>query len=768
FFNDLYKGGTSEHAFDWEFIKKDGSKIYVETSVALMKDNKDRTIGFRGIVRDRTERVQSEKDSAEINEELASLNDELEMSIERANQMTAESAMAYLELDQIFQASTEGMWVISSSFDILRVNKMFLSIIDKSNEEIIGKKCYEVFPIHLCHTQKCPLSRIMDDSVNHVEFDIEVKIKDSSSNPFILSAYPFRDVGNEIIGAVIGLKDITERKKSETLQEEKIKAEADNLAKSAFLANMSHEMRTPLNGIIGMTELIEDTDLNDNQKKIFDTISNEAKSLVGIVSDVLDFSKIEAGKFDLENIEFDLRHLIDNVSSSIAMRARQKGLEFISFLSPDVPCIVIGDPGRLRQILINLAGNSLKFTHKGEIFIHAKKLDDLDEDKVKIRFSVKDTGIGIAKDKQKKIFESFTQADGSTTRKYGGTGLGTAISRQLVEMMGGEIGVESEEGKGSIFWFTIEFLKQTDTKGALKREDVDLNNLKVLVVDQNQNNRYVQIEYLNAWGCSPVEAKDEKEALSIYKESVSSQDPFDLLLIGSLLHGTTGFDLAGQIRAIKVLKKIPIILLTSVGWKGDSKICKDLEIEGYLTKPVKWDDLREAIKLVLGISMDDEQPASQTLVTRHTIAEAHRNEKKILLVEDYPTNQMVALAHLDEAGHQVDLAENGQEAVNMYKQKYYDIILMDIQMPIMGGFDATKMIRSLEAEFKKNDTEKIPINMERVPIIAMTAHAMEGYKKLCFEAGMDDYITKPLLREGLLALVNKWTVENAECKMPVN
>ena len=770
FFNDLYNTGTSEHAFDWEFIKQDESRIYVETAVSLIKDKKDSPIGFRGIVRNITERIQSEKMKNQITRELEETNIELEYSIERSNQMVAESAMAFAELKQIFQASTEGMWVIDSSFDILRVNNIFLSIIDKNNEEeVMGKKCYEVFPNHLCHTLECPLSRIMDDNVTHVELELNLKVQaeNSFSKPFFLSAYPFRDVGNEIIGAVVNLKDITEQKNAEKMRAEKIKAEAENLSKSEFLANMSHEIRTPLNGIIGMTELIQDTDLDQQQKNYFSTIINESKALLGIINDVLDFSKIEAGKLDLENIKFELRRLIEDLSNSIALRAEQKGLELISFISPDLPNQVIGDPSRLRQILHNLAGNSLKFTHKGEILIKVEIVEQF-ENKINILFSVKDTGVGIPKEKQGKIFESFTQADGSTTRKYGGTGLGTAISRQLVELMGGEIGVESEEGKGSNFWFTIEFFIPSDTKAIRKTNNIDLHNLKVLIVDQNQNSRYVQMEYLSAWGCIPVEAESGKEALSIYKESILSKEPFDLLIIGSIFPGATGFALAEQIRAIQVLKKIPIILITDVGWIGNSKKCKELSIEGYLSKPVKLSDLRETIKLVLGIAMDYDAQASPDLITRHTIAEAHINKKKILLVEDYPTNQLVALAHLNEAGYQVELAENGQKAFNLYKQNYYDAILMDIQMPVMGGFEATRIIRNLEAELKEINTDKIPPDMERIPIIAMTAHVMGDYKKFCLEAGMDEYISKPLLKKNLLAMVDKWTSGYTEFKMPVN
>ncbi len=765
FFNDLYNGGTTDQAFDWEFIQKDGRRIYVETSASLIKNNTDRIIGFRGLIRNITERIQSEKKRDEISKKLELANIDLEQAVALSHKMIAESANAYLELDQIFQASTEGMWVISSSFDILRINKMLLNMIGKSSKEVLGKKCYEVLPVHLCHTKECPLFRIIHDNVSNVELDLEIKAKDNISTPYILSAYPFRDVENNIIGAVIDLKDIAERKNVETMKAEKVKAEAENSSKSKFLANMSHEIRTPLNGIIGMTELIKETELDDQQRNIFDTLISEASVLLTIINDVLDFSKIEAGKFEIENIAFVLEYLIEDVSNSIAVRARQKGLKFNSFIAPDIPSQVLGDPGRLRQVLMNLAGNALKFTPNGEISINVEMLENL-EDTIKIRFSVLDTGIGLAKNKQEKIFESFTQADGSTTRKFGGTGLGTAISKQLVKLMGGEIGVESEEGKGSNFWFIIEFFKQPVIHVAPDSEADECKSLKVLVAGENQIKRPNYPEHLRAMGCTTVEAKDSKMALSIYQESISLQSPFELLFIADLLPDTTGFDLAGQIRAIKTPKKIPIMLIAGVGAEGDKKRCEELKIDGYLTRPFQSDEIWEAIKLIINLPLEKGDFASSTLVTKNTIIEAQKNKKKILVVEDYPTNQHVALAHLNGAGYQVDLAENGYEAINMYKQKYFDVIFMDIQMPIMGGFEATRVIRSLEAEFVGVNNAKIPLDKERVPIIAMTAHATGDYKKLCLEAGMDDYISKPLLRKDLLAVVNKWTESNMKHNRP--
>ncbi|MBF0467547.1 MAG: response regulator, partial [Desulfamplus sp.] len=696
--------------------------------------------------------------------------------IQRAR-TTMEEAKEYTE--NIIRSMTDILIVMSPDGDIQKINPAGARLLGYKESELVGQPAGYIFEYNPFKDEM--LEELMKKgSITNMEMDY--RDVDGRKIPMILSISSMKDNDDNLQAIVTVARDVTERRQAQIreqelaisrnteallkshqkLLEEQIKertkdlklmaekAEALSHAKGEFLANMSHEIRTPLNGILGMSELLLDTELDGNQKNFLYTISKESNALLNIINDILDFSKIEAGKLEIEEISFNLRALLDDVSDALAYRAAKKGIELISFISPDVPSNLIGDPGRLRQIFMNLGGNSIKFTNKGEIFIKGE-LQQLAENSVTIRFLVRDTGIGIPKEKQAVIFEEFAQADGSTTREYGGTGLGVTISKQLAHLMGGDIGLESESGRGSTFWFTAVFAIQHEQKEVSQKEIVDLSGLRVLVVDDNKTNRAVQMEYLQSWGCLPHEVSGGKEGLLFLMKSFFSSITYDLILSDAQMPDMDGFQFARELRMVEPLKKIPILILTSMGRLGDSKTCKEIGVNGYMIKPVKRDYLRRAIEKVLGFARDDDTISSGQLVTRHTLSDEQRDNFQILLVEDYPTNQDVAMLILTQAGYHVDLAENGQEAVNVYKSRVYDLILMDIQMPVKDGYEATREIRKIEASLKEKTDD-----FKNTPIIAMTAHALEGYRERCLEAGMDDYLTKPLKRKTLLNMVNKW------------
>ena len=530
----------------------------------------------------------------------------------------------------------------------------------------------------------------------------------------------------------------------EALENSRVAAVNASQAKSEFLANMSHEIRTPIHGIIGMTELGLETGLSAEQREIFDTIHSEANALLDIINEILDFSKIEAGRIELERLSFDLKYLMEDFAKGMRMRAEQKGLAFAVEVDPDAPDRLVGDPGRLRQILVNLTGNALKFTEKGSIKITAAVEEDL-EQQVRLRFEVRDTGIGIPRQKQPYVFESFTQVDGSTSRKYGGTGLGTTISKQFAEMMGGQISLESEPDKGSTFSFTAMFGKQTAREAAAACGDVRLADKRVLIADGNAATRHIVRRELASWGMSPEEAVSGAQALGMLANADDDPRRFIIVLADTHLPDTSGFDLAKRIRGLETAGEVPIILLTSRGTRGDAARCREIGIQGYLTRPLGPGDLLRAVKSVLSLCNAGGGEQCR-LVTRHTLAEEARCEAAILLVEDNPTNRKVAERHLSKAGYEVECAVNGAEAVERLENSRYRLVLMDVQMPVMDGYEATRAIRNAESEKM----------LDRTPIVATTAHATKEHRRRCAESGMDDYITKPLRRNELLRMVEKW------------
>ncbi len=634
--------------------------------------------------------------------------------------------------DFIYVKDTERRFLIA--------NKSLAGFLGVSSpEELLGKTVFDLYPEEIARA--CDESDQAVLRTGHPLMNFEDTVYDPTGRTkwVLTTLVPLRD-GQGNVEAFVGIdRNITDRKRvEEELERAKATAEAASRAKSEFLANMSHEIRTPMNGIMGMVELALDTELTAEQSEYLRMVKTSADALLTVINEVLDFSRIEAGKLDMDPIPFQLRDSLVQTLKQFAVQAHQKGLELTCDVRPDVPEEIVADPTRFRQIIVNLVGNAIKFTEQGEIGLEVE-VESKAGNQVQLHFVVRDTGIGIAPDKQSIIFEAFSQADGSTVRKYGGSGLGLTISSRLVEMMHGRIWVESQPGQGSCFHFTVQVGRGETLVLTEPVERGQLVGVPVLVVDDNATNRRIMGEMLERWQIKPVLAASGSEALKLLQEATQSATSFALLLTDAHMPGMDGWTLVERVRQIADLTGTTIMMLTSAGERGDAARCRQLGIAAYLIKPIGQSQLLDAILNVLGTRA--QQADQPRLVTRHSLREKRRN-LHILVAEDNLINQKLAARLIEKRGHTAVIVSNGREALDALEKQTFDLMLVDVQMPEMDGFEATAAIREKE----KNTGLHLPI-------IAMTAHAMKGDQERCLSAGMDDYVSKPIQPEVLFKAV---------------
>jgi PAS domain S-box-containing protein len=701
--------------FDVEkrYVRKNGDVIWVQVTAAMIRDAEGKPLRCAGIIQDITARRRAEE--------------QLRATAER--------------LKAILEHAPVGIVTNDRECYLIESNAAYHQICGYSAEELKGKKFTDhTHPDDMAKTLQS-YEQLGSNKLQSYEMEKRYIRKDGKTIWVRVIASRINEETN--IGII---EDITAQiQEAAELRAAKEAAESANRAKSDFLANMSHEIRTPMNGVMGMLELALDTDLKPEQSEYLKLANSSAEGLLKVIDDILDFSKIESGKLEFETIDFSLRDCLGDTLDALGVRAEQKGLELACRVDADLPELLAGDPGRLRQVITNLVGNAIKFTERGEIVVQAERQESSAEDMV-IHFSIKDTGIGIPRERQEIIFAPFEQADGSITRRYGGTGLGLAISARLIAIMNGRIWVESEAGQGSTFHFTARFKVARSSATEVSENQLRiLDGLRVLVVDDNSTNRLILEEMLTRWRMIPVCADGGVGALEAMRQALADQTPFKLVLLDSQMPDLDGFGVAQKIKQNPRLAGAPIMMLSSAGRHGDAARCRELGIAAYLTKPIRQSQLFDAMMAALGKVIQTEN--SSGLTTRRSPRESR--QLNILLAEDNAVNQKIATRMLEKLGHRVAVAGNGQEALDAIARHGFDAILMDVQMPEMDGLKATEKIREGERQTQLH-----------MPIIAMTAHAMKGDRERCIEAGMDGYISKPIngreLEEAIAGALHGW------------
>jgi PAS domain S-box-containing protein len=738
-FLETGEGPLLQRRIEVPALRRDGSEFPVELTIAPIRLGSEWV--FSAFLHDITERQRAEKALRDSEALFHSLVESLPVCL--------------------FRKDRQGRFAYA--------NGPFCAELKRPLADIVGKTDRDLYPAEVADKYMHDDHRVIETGQVFEDVEAHFNAEGGLSYVSVLKA-PLRDAQQNIIGMQGIFWDVTARKRAEeALRQAKEAAEAASQAKSEFLANMSHEIRTPMNAIIGMTELLLDTPQSAEQRDYLETIKKSADALLSVINDILDFSKIEAGKLELDHSPFDLRDSLGDMLNTLALRAHQKGLELACHIAPEVPQTVVGDPVRLRQVLINLVGNAIKFTERGEVIVDVAGADFTGEDaeseegkgpfkedsprgeakqtgllsaphssalsassavksSCRLHFQVRDTGIGIPADKQRLIFEAFAQVDGSTTRRYGGTGLGLAISSRLVERMGGRLWVESVVGQSSTFHFTACFASQAAALERPAQSDPGrLRGLSVLVVDDNATNRFILVETLQQWQMRPTAVENAAAALSALEDAERAGEPFGLVLLDAHMPDVDGFSLAERIREHPDLTGATVMMLSSACQPIDAQRCQKLGLAAYLVKPIKQADLYRSILAALG------GPVTAVQATAGSVSAPHRRALRVLLAEDNPVNQKLAVRLLEKQGHAVVLASNGCEAVDMVQRQPFDLVLMDVQMPEMDGFEATAAIRAREKDTGRH-----------IPILAMTAYAMKGDRERCLAAGMDAYVSKPI------------------------